>query len=86
MSWITIAKSHSDSEEKFFRNWGTWTQSLSALGYQIETTFVWIVGVKMAQEGQWIFRRYKENCEANGCLAGLHTPVDASHSHPLARS
>jgi hypothetical protein len=37
---ITVAKSHSDSEEAFFRQWGMWTNSLE--DFEVVPVFVWI--------------------------------------------
>lgn len=37
---ITIAKSHSDSEEKFFREWSKWTNKLTNI--KVDLTFIWI--------------------------------------------
>jgi hypothetical protein len=37
---ITVAKSHSDSEEVFFREWSIWTNKLN--DFEIVVVFVWI--------------------------------------------
>ena len=37
---ITVAKSHSDSEEVFFNEWSKWTNKLS--DFEVEPVFVWI--------------------------------------------
>lgn len=37
---ITIAKSHSDSEVRFWKDWDTWTRRISA--YRITVIFLWI--------------------------------------------
>jgi hypothetical protein len=37
---ITVAKSHSDSEEVFFRNWSIWTNKLTDL--EVVPVFIWI--------------------------------------------
>ena len=37
---ITISKSHSKSEAKFFSDWSNWIVDL--MGYKIKTTFLWI--------------------------------------------
>ena len=38
---ITVAKSHSDSEESFFRTWDSWTNGLKDT-YDLEVEFFWI--------------------------------------------
>src|SRR3954447_17905623 len=38
---ITVAKSHSDSEEVFFSEWDMWTNKLD--GFEVVPVFVWII-------------------------------------------
>jgi hypothetical protein len=37
---VTIAKSHSDSEEKFFNRWRGWVQNLK--DFDVEVEFLWV--------------------------------------------
>ena len=76
---ITIAKSHSDSEPKFFENWDKWCSGLE--DYEVEFHFLWITD-DMYHSSKWF---EEETRPSRGAEAEtIVSPGYTSHRIPLS--